>query len=73
MLAMFSFRRRKEPPFKRDRLGPQQLESIFPEFEVTVPMPRSTKIPPKVIVIPAPEEPEDSAAVSSTPRSSSAS
>jgi hypothetical protein len=47
MLTVF----KREEPHKRARLGDGW--SIFPDFEVNVPMPKNTAIPPRIIVIPA--------------------
>lgn len=69
--TVFAIFRRKEPELPRAKIGPQQLESIFPEFNLDVPMPRSTKIPARVIIIPAPEEPDEAAGALSGRQSSS--
>ena len=47
---MFSIFKRRES-HQRARLGDGW--SIFPEFDVDVPMPANTAIPPRIIVIPA--------------------
>jgi hypothetical protein len=43
------FKRRE--PHQRARLGDGW--SIFPEFDVNVPMPKDTAIPPRILIIPA--------------------
>jgi hypothetical protein len=46
---MFKFMRRE--PHQRARLGDGW--SIFPEFDVNIPMPADTPVPPRIIIIPA--------------------
>jgi hypothetical protein len=50
MKIMFNFFKRRET-HQRAWLGTGW--SIFPEFDVDVPMPKNTAIPPRILIIPA--------------------
>jgi hypothetical protein len=44
-------------PLHSDDFDDLPASSIFPRFDLNIPMPAGTAVPPKVILIPAPPEP----------------